>query len=175
MRIEFTGRHAEVPQRLRDLAERKLAKLSRLLPGIIRAHVILGNDKHRQLAEVTIHSNGKDLTAAEVSTDLTASLIAAMDKLTRQAQRHRGRRREKKRRDPAARRVLPSRGDGREPGVRVIRVRRSFVKPMTVEEAILAIEDAADRPLVFRDAETEGVKVLYKRKDGQLGLLEPEV
>jgi len=60
------------------------------------------------------------------------------------------------------------------PGPRVIRSRRFAVKPMTIEEAALEVGASADGVLVFRDASTERVKVLYRRKDGNLGLIEPE-
>jgi len=97
MKIEFTGRQTEVPAEIRRLAERKLRKLQRVLPGITWAHVILSSDRYRQIAEVSIRSKPLDLTAREESTDLGASLLAVMDRLTRQATRRLGRLRERKR------------------------------------------------------------------------------
>ena len=96
MQIEFTGRQTEVPPRLRALAERKLGKLSRTLRGITHAHVVLTTDKHRQIAEVRLRSRHLALAAQEESADLAAALGTVMDKLTRQAQRYVGRRRERK-------------------------------------------------------------------------------
>ena len=87
MKIEFTGRQTEIPDELRRLAERKLAKLGKLLPSVTRAHVILAVDKHRQVAEVSVHSRHLDLAAVEVSADPRLSVAGAIDKLTRQAQR----------------------------------------------------------------------------------------
>jgi putative sigma-54 modulation protein len=175
MRIEFTGRQTEIPERLRALAERKLHKLARRLRGMTHARVMLGADKHRQVAEVTLHSRNLDLAATEVGTELRTALLAAIEKLERQALRRAERRRELKRRPaaPVAAVAPPPGGDGRD--VRVIRGRRSAVKPMTVEEAVLQMEGREDRPLVFRDADSEGVKVLYRRRDGNIGLIEPEV
>jgi putative sigma-54 modulation protein len=179
MKIEFTGRQTEVPQELRLLASRKLEKLGKVLRGITRVHVILAVDKHRQIAEVSAHSKHLALTAQEESTDFGASLAAAFDKLTRQVQRRLGRLRQRKRGGAArtAARSTRSGGDGAlaaEPRPRVIKSRRFPVKPMTVDEAVLEVGDRTEGFVVFRDASTERVSVLYRRKDGNLGLIEPE-
>lgn len=180
MRVEYTGRHTEVPDEVRRLGDRKLRKLAKVLPGIVDVHVILSADKHRQIAEVSVHSRNLDLMATEDSGDLAASLSTVVDKLTRQAQRHMGKLRERKRRAPARATalwsgVLRAPSAPREEGVpRVIRSRRFVVKPMTVEEAALEVGASSEGVIVFRDAATERVNVLYRRKDGNLGLIEPE-
>ncbi|OFV85692.1 MAG: hypothetical protein A2V74_09985, partial [Acidobacteria bacterium RBG_16_70_10] len=81
MKIEFTGRQTLVPVEVRRLAERKLQKVARVLPGITSAHVILTADKHRQIAEVSLHSRQIDLTAVEQSPNPRLSLGRAIDKL----------------------------------------------------------------------------------------------
>jgi putative sigma-54 modulation protein len=172
MRIEFTGRQTEVAEPLRKLAERRVQKLSRVLHRITRVHVILTSDKHRQGAEVTVHSAHVDLTATDVTGDLGASLAAAFEKIERQAAHHVGRlrRRGKGRGSPA-----PETAPPRDPSVpRVIRTRRFALKPMTVDEAVLEARFNDEGLVVFRDAKTERVTVLYRRKDGNLGLIEPE-
>jgi putative sigma-54 modulation protein len=172
MRIEYTGRQLEVPAPVRALAERKLRKLERILPGITNAHVTLRADRHGQTAEVVVHSRHLDLTATEAGADIGASLKAALEKLLHQAQRRRGRRRDLVRRaveQPAARPAPPG-----ERAVKVIRSRGFVAKPMTMEEALLEMEARREGPLVFRDAEGSGVRVLYWRRDGNLGLIEPE-
>jgi len=120
-----------------------------------------------------VRSKHLDLTAAEESGDQGVSLSAVMDKLTRQAQRHVGKWRTRKRAGGERARVRP-RGEEREPGPRVIRSRRFPVKPMTLDEAALEVGSSAEGFLVFRDAATERVSVLYRRRDGNLGLIEPE-
>lgn len=178
MQIDFTGRGTEVPEPIRTLTERKLGKLKKVLRGISHVHVILTADKHRQIAEVSVHSPHLTLTAVEESADLGGSLATVIEKLTRQAQRHTGKLRERKRR--GARNaglwagVVPS-GDSRGEGrLRIIRSRRFVPKPMTMEEALLEVNASDDGFLVFRDAVTERMNVLYRRKDGNLGLIEPE-
>jgi putative sigma-54 modulation protein len=180
MTIEYTGRQTEVPQRLKALAERKLRKLARTLRGITHVHVTLSADKHRKIAEVSVHSPHLDLTATEQSADLGASLATVLDKLTRQAQRQLGKRRERKRRVAPGAQALRAAGTpgaeapGRDVAPRVIRSRRVPVKPMTVDEAALEVGQSRDGLVIFRDALTERVSVLYRRRDGNLGLIEPE-
>jgi len=172
MRIEFTGRHTTVSERVRTLAERKLRKLARLLPRVSSAHVVLALDGHRHEVEVTLHSPQLDLAATETGGDFSAALRAALDKLERQAQRRKERRRELKRRPGAP----PPRPRATPPPARpALRGKRAAVRAMTLEEAILEMHVRDERPLVFRDAEVDRVKVLFRRKDGQLGLLEPEL
>jgi putative sigma-54 modulation protein len=101
MQVEYTGRQTEVPEEVKALAERKLKKLSRVLRGITHVHVILGVDKHRYLAEVSVRSPRRSLAARDVTRDLGISLAAVLDKLIRQAKRHTGKRQERKRRGPA--------------------------------------------------------------------------
>jgi putative sigma-54 modulation protein len=178
MQVEYTGRHTEVTPALRSLAEKKLAKLAKVLPGITNVHVILAVDKHRETAEITVHSAHLDLTAAEESDDLGTSLATVMDKLTRQAQKRVGRLRERKRRSRTAAVwtgvLAPAAGGDGAVGTRVVRSRRFVAKPMTVDEAVVEVEATDDGLLVFRDADTERLNVLYRRKDGHLGLIEPE-
>lgn len=175
MKIEFTGRQTEVPAEVRRLAERKLQKLAKLLPAITRAHVILTSDKHRQVAEIGLHSRQLDLSAVEVSTNPRLSVSRAVDKLLRQAQRQRARRRERKGAASPRLAVPAVEPGGDERGARVIRSRPSPVKPMTLDEAALEMEARRDGVVVYRDSATERVRVLFRRRDGNLGLIEPEV
>jgi putative sigma-54 modulation protein len=176
MTVEYTGRQTEVTPQIRTLAERRLRKLSKVL-RITNVHVILTTHRHRQIAEVSLHSPHLDLTATEESSDLATSISTVFDKLERQAQRRVGKLRAPKRGASRATAVWskdvagPAAGDG---GPRVIRSRRFAVKPMTMDEAVLEVGANADGFLVFRDASTERLNVLYRRKDGNLGLIEPE-
>lgn len=180
MRIEYTGRQTEVPGELREFCERKLRKLAKVLHGITDAKVVLSVDKHRQIAEVSVHSPHLTLTAAEESSDAGASLATVIDKLTRQAQRQVGKRQERKRRGPSRATAVwsgilgPRAESGNDSGPRIIRSRRFMVKPMTVDEAALEVGGSDEGLLVFRNAATSRVNVLYRRKDGNLGLIEPE-
>lgn len=164
MQIEFTGRQTEVTPRLRALAERRLRKLATVLRTITHAHVIFTSDKHRQIAEISVHSPQRVLTAREQTPEMFASLGNVLDKLERQAQKHAGKRQQLKRRGPAR---------GEAARRRVIRSRRA-PREMTAQEAVEQVDSSPDGLLVYRDSETDRMTVLFKRKDGNLGLIEPE-
>lgn len=164
MQIEYTGRQTEVTPRLRAMAERRLRKLAKVLRTITHAHVILISDKHRQIAEISVHSPHLKLTAQEQTADMTASLSKVLDKVERQAGKHSDKRNERKRRSAA-------RAGAARP--RVIRSRRA-PRAMSAQEAMAEVEVNPDGLLVYRDTETERMTVLFKRKDGNLGLIEPE-
>ena len=181
MVVEFTGRQVEIAPAVRALAERKIGKLSRVLPGITHARVIVGAEKRRRRVEVTVHSPLVDLVANEVAADIEAALAAVFDKLTEQAKRGKAKRREAKRRTPTAPPVTDQRAgraDVQEPAwdgrPRIIRNRRFAAKPMTLEEAARLVGSNGDGVLVFRDAATRRISVLFRRRDGNLGLIEPE-
>ena len=176
MRIEFTGRQTEV-RRSRCVAwpSASSQKLARLLPGITRAHVVLAADKHRQVAEVSVRSPHLDLWPREASPDFGASLAAAIEKLERQAQRQWASSGSASGGRAAAaggggsappRPGAASRGAARRRAPRVApRARRFAVKPMTLDEAALELGQAAeDGFLVFRDAATERMSVLFRRQ-----------
>jgi putative sigma-54 modulation protein len=114
-----------------------------------------------------------DLSAVAVTNDASLSVSGALDKLLRQAQRQRAKRRERK--GAASPRLLaPAPERGRDGAPRVVRTRRAAVKPMSLDEAVLELEGSREGVFVFRDASTEGVRVLFRRRDGHLGLIEPE-
>ena len=185
MQIEYTGRHAEVTEAHRQLAQKKVAKLGKVLHGITRVHVILTVDKHREIAEVTVHSSHLDLAAVEDTGDFDTSLATVFEKLHRQAQKRVGKLRARKRRAELPEAAVwtgivstvpePEAGNG-DGGARarVVQSRRFVARPMTVDEAVTKIDGAEDGLLIFRDASTERLSVLYRRRDGNLGLIEPE-
>jgi putative sigma-54 modulation protein len=180
MQVEFTGRQTEVPAAARAAVTRRLDKLEKVLHGITHVHVVLSADKHRRIAEVTVHSPHLKLTAVEESDELALAVANVMDRLVRQAQRHLGRHRAHKR--SATRRGAPAVWSGilsprdlAVPGsARVVQTRRVLPRSMSVDEAILELEGDGEDLLVFRDASTDQLHVLYKRKDGRFGVIEPE-
>jgi putative sigma-54 modulation protein len=178
MKIDYTGRQTEITAEVRRVAEQKLRKVGKLLPSITRAHLILTADKHRRAAEVSVHSRQLDLAAVEVSTNPRLAVAGAFEKLIRQVDRERRKRRIRKG-ATSPRLTASALAGGREaaeaaPGPVVVRSRRSAVKPMTLEEAALEMDGRGGDVLVYRDATTERVAVLFRRRDGNLGLVEPE-
>jgi putative sigma-54 modulation protein len=177
MRIDFTGRQMDISADLRQYTEERLRKLTRLLRDRLELHVILTAEKHRRIAEITLKVRDRTLVGVETTGDARSSVNGALDKLERQAVRMLGRRRERKRRPKPATAVLlnvlrSQRVDHEEH--QVLTKERFPIKPMSVEEAIAALDSTRIGLVVFRNSETERVNVLIRRDDGNLGLIEPE-
>jgi putative sigma-54 modulation protein len=177
MRIDFTGRQMEVSSDLRRYTEERLRKLTRLLRDRFELHVILTAEKHRRIAEITLKFRDHTLVGVQTTRNPRSSINGALDKLERQAVRLLGRRRERKRRPSPATAVLfnvlrSRRVDHEEH--QILTTDRFPIKPMSVEEAIESLDSVRIGLVVFRNTETERVNVLYRREDGDLGLIEPE-
>lgn len=177
MKIEFTGRNFTVSPAIKKHITSHFKKLDTLLNGATRAHVILSVGKHhRHLAEIVVNWHDHALTSKADTTDMYNSALQAIDKLQRQAVKVKGKLITRKHQAPSASEIAPSPVPPVEPETpapRIIRSRRYSVKPMTPEEAMLRVAEAPEQFLVFRDAETDRVGVIYKRKDGNYGLIEP--
>jgi putative sigma-54 modulation protein len=182
MRLELTGRHLAITPATRALVEERLAHTLRLLnDSAVSAHVVLTRDKSRVRAEVTLHARRERFLHGEATgQNVELALNAAADKVDRQAQTLKGKRDARKRRSPSAAKAVSALVAAAAPGPtgrprrRIIRARQYAVKPMSVEDAAVEIDDAADGFIVFRNSATDAVMVLFRRPDGNLGLIEPE-
>jgi putative sigma-54 modulation protein len=181
MTVECTGRNVEVTPSLKELAEERAHRLERHLGSPADVRVVLSHEKHRFGAEVIAIHGRRRWKAQEETGDPRAAVALAFEKIDAQAMRATEKRRDRKHRGWS--RFLP-RGWRPEPtpavaapepaGARIVRSRPSAVKPMGVDEAALAMESSGQEVLVFRDASNEKVSVLYRRRDGDLGLIVPE-
>jgi ribosome hibernation promoting factor len=177
MDVDFTGRQVNVTSGLRQYTHERLRKLEKLLPGQPKLHVILTAEKRCRTAEITATFPDQTLVSVMQADDNRSAIKGALDKLERQALRRLERRRTKKRRPNPTSNILlnvfqSSRVDHEE---RVaIESERLPVKPMTLEEAIESLGATESGLVVFRNAESERVNVIYRRLDGKLGLIEPE-
>ena len=177
MHIDFTGRQMEITPDLRQYTEERLRKLTRLLRDRYQLHVILNAEKHRRTAEITLTFREHVLVGVEETNDARSSINGALDKLERQAVRLLERRRARKRRpSPTSAVFINVLGAGRvdHEEYRVLETERIPIKPLTIEEAIDALDQTQDGAVVFRNPKTERVNVIYRRQDGSLGLIEPE-
>jgi ribosome hibernation promoting factor len=177
MDIDFTGRQMDVTSDLRLYTHEHLRKLKRLLPAHPKLHVILTREKHRRIAEMTIKLNDQTLVGIMETADTRSAIKGALDKLERQVVRWSKRRRTKKRRPKPTSTILlniigGSRVDHGQH--QIIESERLPVKPLTLEEAIESVDTLPSGVVVFRNAETERVNLVYRRPDGKLGLIEPE-
>jgi putative sigma-54 modulation protein len=186
MNIEITGRHVEITPALREFAEEKLRKLERLLDEPIEVHVVLGVEKHRHMAEIQVTSRAATLTGNVETGDLYTSIGEVVDKIERQALKHKEKWHDHKHRRGVKGAELPaaeagSGSDGRpaitgggDGGPRIVRTPSYRLKPLSTEDAVLELEDSGQEILVFRDAETSRLTVVYRRTNGDYGLIEPE-
>lgn len=177
MKIEFTGRNFTVSPAIKKHTLEHFGKLDPFLNGSTVAHIILSIEKHhRHVAEVIVHWKDRELTSNADTSDMYISVTQAINKLHRQVQKLKGKIIDRKHHAVATKLVAPSPQPEVAPAAnapRIIRSRRYSVKPMTPEEAMLTVASDSEQFLVFRDAETERIGVMYKRKDGNFGLIEP--
>ena len=177
MKFEYTGRHVEVSPGIRKHVQDHFKKLDHIFNGTeASTHVIIAVEKNRHIGELVVHWRDHTLTAKEVNADMYMALTRAMEKVEKQAIKLKKKIIDRKQGARRTGAVAPT-PDGlleatpRPP--RIIAARRYSIKPMTAEEAAMSLTSEADQFLVFRDADTERVGVLYKRKDGNFGLIEP--
>lgn len=183
MKLTVTGRHLTVTDATRKDITRKLSRLERLLhDSAVSAQCILSLEGSTVVCELTVHARGDHmLHGVGRHAKTKAAVTAATDKVVQQAQRLKDRWTSRRRQATKIPAVPAAPVDGRTPPperepapARVIRTRARAARPMSVDDAILALGEA-DRPfLVFREANTESVVVLYKRPDGHFGLIDTE-
>jgi putative sigma-54 modulation protein len=175
MHFSVKGRNLEITPAIRAYAQEKLNRLTRYLENIVSMHVVLSLAKHRQIAEVTLHVRDLTIRAEEESDDLYSSIDLVAEKLERQILRYKERiaMRGGRGADRESQVSAEARAVAEEP--RVVRTKRFAVKPAAVDEAILQMDLLGHNFYVFRNAATEEVNVLYRRRDGHYGLIEPEV
>ncbi len=177
MRFEYTGRHVEVTPAIRRHVQEQFRKLEHIFNGTnARVHVILAVEKNRQTGEVVVNWRDHTLTATDTNADMYMALSRAVEKIEKQALKLKKKIIDRKHGARKTSAVAPT-PDGQvqatPPPVRIIAARRYNVKPMTAEEAALSLSASNDHFVVFRDADTNRVGVLYKRQDGNFGLIEP--
>ena len=177
MNVEITGRHVLITPAIRTYILKRLRKFVKILGDDISFHVILDVVKERQTAEILLKSKLLDLTGKGETDDMYNSIVRAIDKLERQALKHKSKIIEGKRQRAKAKSVATKLGVGestartlaqRTDGIREEEAQR---KPMEVEEAAIELNHSEYPFVVFRNAESGAVNVLYRRRDGTIGLI----
>ena len=188
MATEISGRNYEIPPDIRSLVEKKLSRIQdRLFDDVIDVRVVLQVEKYRNICEIIIVGKRQDVkTIQESDESMQDAVNSAIDHLKRQAQKNRKKLRDHHRKD----------GNGRSAGIdewavqvlepghlretdnnnrpRIVKTNNIPIRPMSIEEAALRLDDSKNEFIVFRDIDTEKVSVIYKRKDNNLGLISPE-
>jgi putative sigma-54 modulation protein len=182
MKIDYVGRHLALDDVVRSHAAEKLGRLTRFLAEPVAAHVTLDAERHRKIAEIHLRHRHGSLHAREENSDLLEAIGQASDHLERQAKRARKRsvdRRRRASREAVRRRHWPVEVLARESLQRgappkVIKSSRFEIHPMTLEQAALRLEGTRNGFLIFHDAESDRLSVLYRRHDDDYGLIVPE-
>jgi putative sigma-54 modulation protein len=175
MKIKYTARHTSVSPEVKKHCERRLLAIEKLLGYPVEADVVLSVEKYRHKAEINVKIKGAMLNSVEETHDIFSSIGLAFDNVEKRVKKEReklqGRKRRKNREVGAA---PVSTDSGEEAPVRVIPSREFSLKPMSVEEALLQLESRNSEVFVFRTFDSEKWAVLYRRRDGNYGLVEPE-
>jgi putative sigma-54 modulation protein len=175
----------EATEALRSYAIEKATKVEKYLDQLTEADIVLSKEKHRHTAEVTLNGNRISINGKEVTGDMYSAIDLVLDKIERQVKKHKGKiqHKDRVRRGRGASSAvevsgrhnilsLASSGKGQVPAV--VHTERFFIKPMSVDEAIMQMNLRNHEFLVFTNATTEQVNVIYRRRDGDYGLIEPE-
>lgn len=177
MNLNFAGKNVEVTQALKDVTEKKLGKLEKYFQKDIVGNVTFSTEKNRKIIEVTINLPGTILRAEESSDDMYASIDRTVDILERQIRKYKTRLQKRYQNNETIRfeNVVPLPVSDETEKPSLVKRKRFTLKPMSSEEAILQMELLRHNFFVYQDAETEDISVVYKRKDGNYGLIQPEI
>ncbi len=176
MQINVTFRHIEPSDPLKDYAEEKLSRIKKYLKEPIEVHVVLKVEKFRHRAEASIDANGTRLNATEETEDMYSALDLLADNLEAQAKKNKEKSSRKKGSNPG-KNLVSTEGSPRQTSedqeeTQIIRTEQVFAKPMDVDEAAMQLNLSNGEFMVFTNRRSNRVNVLYKRKDGHLGLIE---
>jgi len=175
MKYSFIGKNIAVTNKLKERAEAKLGKLQKFFKDDTEVFVTMGVQRNLQIFEVTIPYGGVVFRAETSSEDMFSSIDKAVDILERQIRKNKTRL-ERKLRENAfdPNNFIDNEIVDEEPEFRVIKAKRFSVKPMDIEEAILQMNLVGHEFFVFMNATTHTINVVYRRHDGEYGLIEPE-
>jgi putative sigma-54 modulation protein len=179
MRLSVKGKNLEVSESIRSYAEEKIGKLDPQLHELTEVEIELAVERNpsiaaNQIAEATIWTKGPTLRAREASPDMRASIDQLTEKLLRQVKEYRERRNGRQARHNG----VPSGGvpvTSEEVEPQIVKTKQFAVKPMTAEEAVLQLELVGHDFFVFQNADSGEVNVVYRRKEGGYGLIEPQL
>jgi putative sigma-54 modulation protein len=181
MNIDFTARRVNLNPKVREIVEKKLAKLSKVLPSDAQAHVIVRAEKLGVSVEITIVGRQGTWTATEVGDDQEKASYAVLERISAQAKKAKGKTREEKKHRTSAvqastlSEVIVEKIEKKKSAEPRVGARREkvVVRPMFEEDALNAFTGGNREILVFRDPANDALRVIYRRRDGSLGLVIP--
>jgi len=178
MILKYVGKNVEVTDALKDVTAKKLSRLDKYFPKDIEGNVTFSTQRNRKIIEVTINLPGTIIRAEESSDDMYAAIDKAVDVLERQIRKHKTRLQRRYLNGETIRfeNVAPlsiEEDEAEDEKPRIIRRKRFELKPMSAEEAILQMDLLGHNFFIYQDAESDEIAIVYKRKDGNYGLIEP--
>ncbi len=177
MKITTRGRNIELTEAIKEYVEEKVGKIERYFEDAsIDAQVSLGVERERHIVEVTAFVDGLILRGEETTGDMYASIDGVIEKIERQIRKHKTRinRKLREKTDEFELKFGDGPGEKEEPqDGQIVKIKRFSLKPMSVEEAVMQMDLLGHDFFVFTNAESEEMNVVYKRKDGNYGLIEP--
>jgi putative sigma-54 modulation protein len=182
MQFEYTGRHMDVTPSIREHVEDHFKKLDHIFvnSSTASAHVIIDVIKNRHNAEIVLHWREHTLTAKDTNADMYQALTRVIDKLEKRALKLKKKIIDRKQNSPPLSAIAATAesnaaegAPAARPAPRIISARRYRIKPMTAEEAALTLAEDTNQFVFFQDSDTSRLSVLYKRKDGNYGLIQP--
>jgi len=188
MQLDISARHMEMTEALKSHVKTRLEKLKGHFDRVIDVNVVLSVEKHRHVAEVTLHANGIRIHGKESTADMYSSVDAVVEKLEKQIRkykdrvtRHASRKGQEELAAIPEEAILTAGEEDEEQRAKVSTVQNKVIhreklpmKPMAVEEASMQLELADEPFIVFSNVETQQVNVMYARDDGTYGLIEPQ-
>lgn len=172
MKVTVISKNIELTNALREIVVKKISKLEKYFEPTVQARVTLSVQRNRHIIEVTIPFNGVILRCEEATEDMYKSIDLVEDKLERQIRKQKTKL--SRRNNVSLRFAEINSIDYKEDEGKLVKVKKFGVKPMSSEEAILQMDLLGHNFFVFQDSDSNKVNVVYKRKDGDYGLLEPE-
>lgn len=174
MSLNFTARHTSITPEIKRYCEKRLKSFARVLGNKIDADLILSVEKYRHKVEINVKTKGAALNAVAETHDMLSSLGLAFDSIEKRVKKEKEKLRERKRRKYREREAFSLPIEPEEKQRRVISSQDYSLKPMSVEEALLQFDLNKKEIFVFRKLGSEKWAVIYRRKDGNYGLVEPE-
>lgn len=174
MKLTVVGKNITLTDALKDIVEKKLSKLDRYFTPEVDMRVTLSVQKNRQTIEVTIPFNGMIIRGEESTDDMYASLENVVEKIEKQIIKNKTKFERKLHVGSLRLKDIPTYDYGDEDDNKIVRTKRFAIKPMDVEEAVLQMDLLGHNFFVYKNAYSNEVNVVYKRKDGNYGLIEPE-
>jgi len=174
MNVHYTARQAALTPEIQSYCEKRLGRLKALVDDVLDVNIILIVQKNRSKAEINVRAKGGGLVVVEETLDMMDSLNRAFDTLEKRIRKERAKWRDRKRRGGRERKVLAPAVEAPEPEKRVVRSPHYSLKPMSIEEALVQLDIKNKEVFLFRREGSEDWAVVYRRKDGHYGLVEPE-